>query len=100
MKSSVLLSSLIAFSALAACAPIEGGSATPAPPSAELPGQCKADAYRSYIGRNRSELPATPAGETRRVLCSTCAATMDFNPARVNIVYDTASERITDVKCG
>ena len=100
MKIPALLSTLIAFSAVAACAPMEGGPVASAPPSAEAPGQCKADAYRSYVGRNRSELPAAPAGETRRVVCSTCAVTMDFNPERVNILYDTASNRITEVKCG
>jgi hypothetical protein len=102
VKTSALLSTLIAFSALAACAPVGGemnGPATPPPPSNEL-GQCKADAYRSYIGKSRLELPAAPVGETRRVVCSTCAVTMDFNPNRVNIVYDTASNLVTEVKCG
>lgn len=104
MKTSALLSTLLAFFAIAACAPMNGGSGEGRPatstPSAELPGQCKADAYRSYVGKNRSELPATPAGETRRVVCSTCAVTMDFNPDRVNILYDTASNLVTEVKCG
>ena len=100
MKTSALLSTLLAFSALAACAPMKGGPVTPAPPTASMPGECKADAYRSYIGKNRSELPATPAGETRRVVCSTCAVTMDFNPERVNIVYDAGSNLVTEVKCG
>ena len=100
MKTLALLSALLAFSALAACAPMEGGPVTPSPPSASLPGECKADAYRSYVGKNRSELPATPAGETRRLVCSTCAVTMDFNPERVNIVYDTTSNLVTEVKCG
>jgi hypothetical protein len=102
VKTSLILSSLIAFSALAACAPVGGdmnGPATPALPSTEL-GQCKADAYRGYIGKNRSEVPAAPVGETRRVVCSTCAVTMDFNPDRVNIVYDTTSNLVTEVKCG
>jgi hypothetical protein len=63
-KSAALLSTLIAFSALAACAPDrerDMSGATPAPPSTEL-GQCKADAYRSYIGKSRSELPGGRAG--------------------------------------
>lgn len=100
MKTSALLSTLLAFSAVAACAPMKGGPVTPALPSASLPGECKADAYRSYVGKNRSELPATPASETRRLVCSTCAVTMDFNPERVNIVYDTTSNLVTEVKCG
>lgn len=86
--------------AIAACAPMESaGPVAPTPP-VEGPSQCKADAYRTYIGRNRSELPAKPAGETWRVTCSTCAVTMDYNPNRLNIVYDEASGIIRDVKCG
>jgi hypothetical protein len=32
--------------------------------------------------------------------CSTCAVTMDFNPRRLNIIYDQNSGAITQVKCG
>lgn len=98
MKSSVLLSSLMALSALVACAPV---ASAPTPgPSAEVPSECRADAYRSYVGRDRSELPTKPANENWRVVCSTCAVTMDYRADRLNIVYDTASNRITEVKCG
>lgn len=90
----------IAGLALAACAPMEsGGPSAPTPPS-EGPSECKADAYRTYIGRNRSELPAQPAAETWRVTCTTCPVTMDFNPTRLNILYDEASDVIREVKCG
>ena len=98
MKSLPLLFSLAALTA-AACAPVEGGS-SPVTPPAGGPSECKADAYRSYIGRNRSELPTKPAGETWRVTCTTCAVTMDFNPNRLNIVFDEASGIIRELKCG
>jgi len=99
MKSLPLFFSLATL-AVAACAPVEGGGSSPMTPPADGPSECKADAYRSYIGRNRSELPTKPAGETWRVTCTTCAVTMDFNPNRLNVVYDEASGIIREVKCG
>jgi len=85
---------------LAACAPMED-SAEPTPPQlADGPSQCKADQYQRFVGRNRSELPAKPEGETWRVTCTTCPVTMDFNPSRLNVVYDETTGVIRDVKCG
>ena len=78
----------------AACAPVE-----PMPPG-DGPSQCRADQYQRYIGRNRSELPARPAGETWRVTCTTCPVTMDYNPRRLNILYDQSTGVIREVKCG
>ncbi|GAA0869666.1 hypothetical protein GCM10009116_15020 [Brevundimonas basaltis] len=83
---------------IAACAPVEPGPA-PTPPG-DSPSQCRADHYQRYIGRNRSELPARPAGEVWRVTCTTCPVTMDYNPARLNILYDQSSGVIREVKCG
>ncbi|WP_296169093.1 I78 family peptidase inhibitor [uncultured Brevundimonas sp.] len=82
----------------AACAPMED-AATPMPP-ADGPTQCKADQYQRFVGRNRSELPAKPANETWRVTCTTCPVTMDYNPTRLNILYDEATGVIRQVKCG
>ena len=84
---------------LAACAPMEGGDGAPMPPD-DGPDQCKASQYQSYVGRNRSTLPARPAGETWRVTCTTCPVTMDYNPSRLNILYDEQSGIIRQVKCG
>ncbi len=96
---------LLAVSALffaAACAPMEsdGGNAPMTPPVVDAPGQCPVAQYRSWIGRNRSELPSPPAGQTWRVTCTTCPVTMDYNPNRLNILYDEASGVIREVKCG
>lgn len=94
-----MILALSSAAVLAACA----GTAEPAPPPTADNGaadQCRASAYERYIGRPRSELPRPPAGETWRVLCSTCPATMDYNPSRLNIVFDRQSEIITRVSCG
>jgi hypothetical protein len=82
--------------AAAACAPIET-----APPAAGEPiGQCPAAKYRPYIGQNRSQLPAAAPGEVRRVVCDTCAVTMDYNAVRVNVIYDTDTNVVKEVTCG
>ena len=52
------------------------------------------------MGRNRSAIPTAPAGQTFRVLCTTCAATMDYRENRVNFVYDEATNIVREVKCG
>lgn len=83
---------------LAACAPVEGGGAS-TPPS-DAPDQCKAAQYQSYIGRNRVSLPARPEGETWRVTCTTCPVTMDYNPSRLNILYDQQTGLIRKLTCG
>ena len=102
MKTPFILSSLMAAGALAlsACAPVEGAAPvpTPGPDTAFKP--CKVEDYRSYVGRNRSTIPTAPQGQTIRVLCTTCAATMDYRENRVNFVYDEASGVIREVKCG
>lgn len=85
---------------LAACAPMEGGDGGSAPPPGDGPDQCKAAQYQSYVGRNRSTLPPKPTGETWRVTCTTCPVTMDYNPTRLNILYDEQTGIIRQVKCG
>jgi len=84
--------------ALAACAPVEGGGGATA--SGDAPDQCKAAQYQSYIGRNRSELPRQPDGERWRVTCTTCPMTMDYNPSRLNILYDEQTGIIRKMNCG
>ena len=93
-----LILGLAAAGLLSACAPMEGSE--PATPPMDGPTACKADQYQRYVGRNRSELPQTPAGETWRVTCTTCPVTMDYNPQRLNIVFDQASGVVREVKCG
>lgn len=63
------------------------------------PGQCKASDWQSYVGKPRQSLPAAPQGMTFRVLCSTCAATMDYRANRVSFTYDD-KDVITRASCG
>jgi hypothetical protein len=82
----------------AACAPVDAGDPTIIAPGDG--GQCRADQYQRYVGRNRSELPARPAGEVWRVTCTTCPVTMDYQPGRLNILYEQSIGVIRQVKCG
>jgi hypothetical protein len=100
MKTAFILSSLMAAGlVLSACAPTDT-------PVIRTPGDdaafkaCKVEDYQAYVGRNRSTVPSAPEGQTFRVLCATCAATMDYRENRVNFVYDDASGVIQQVKCG
>ncbi len=81
------------------CAPVADDGPAPTPPG-EGPNQCRADQYQRYIGRNRSELPARPANEVWRVTCTTCPVTMDYNPSRLNILFEEPTGVIREVKCG
>lgn len=90
---------LAAILSASACAPVEAGDPTPPPPRDE-PGQCRADQYQRYIGRSRNELPPRPAGEVWRVTCTTCPVTMDYNPRRLNILFEESSGVIREVRCG
>ena len=81
--------------ALTACAPMPVAEF----PS-EVPDQCRAGQSQSWVGRNRSELPVPPAGEIWRITCDVCAVTMDYNPRRLNVVYDQQSGVIERVSCG
>lgn len=94
-----LLASGLAAALAAACAPMEKPDPTPAPPSS---GEkvCRAENYQRYIGRNRSELPRTPADENWRLACSTCAVTMDYRADRLTIVYNTQTNLIESARCG
>lgn len=74
-------------------------SSQPKPP-ADAPDACGAAAHVYLVGKNRSEIPVPVDPASRRVHCSTCPVTMDFNPRRLNIVYDQDSGTITQVKCG
>lgn len=99
MKTMLLLTAFAGAVALSACAPTQ--EAMPAPGGEATPVACKAGDYQEYVGRNRSAIPAdAPAGRIFRVLCSSCAATMDFRDNRVNFTYDDKTNVVTRVSCG
>ncbi|WP_140985279.1 proteinase inhibitor i78 [Asticcacaulis tiandongensis] len=103
---------LLPFWVLAACATTDTPApqpaapapvARPAPPPEFKPVQtdsCGAYALQELIGKPRSEIPVPLEPSRRRVLCSTCAATMDFNAQRQTIVFDTDTGIIKSITCG
>ncbi|MES2860728.1 MAG: hemolysin [Pseudomonadota bacterium] len=85
---------LVCGAALAACAPM---AETPSGPPA--PQRCDAAGARSLIGSHRGAVDFA-AGANVRFVCTTCAATQDFNPNRLNIRFDEATGIIRSVDCG
>ena len=99
MKTMLMLTAFAGAVALSACAPTQ--DAAPAPGAEPTPVACKAGDYQEYVGRNRSTSPAdAPRGRIFRVLCSSCAATMDYRDNRVNFTYDDKTNVVTRVSCG
>ena len=95
MKTLLTLTAFVGAVALSACAPSMTG-----PGGEPAPVMCKAGDYQEYVGRNRSTIPAAPAGRIFRVLCSSCAATMDYRDNRVTFTYDDKTDIVTRVSCG
>ena len=82
----------------------------PKPPIAEVPTEpvppppppdsCKASEHQYLVGKSRSEIPVPTDPSRRRVACTTCPVTMDYNPERLNIFFDAETGIIKEVKCG
>lgn len=100
MRAALMLAAL----AVSACAPYPPYPPphTPYPPGAPPPGQdmCRAQEHRWLIGRHRSEIPREPPRATWRVTCLGCPVTLDYNPNRLNILYDDRSGIVREVSCG
>lgn len=94
--------------ALGACAseapyeppPNDPGPSRPPPPSRGPPDRCGAAALQGLIGKPRTEIPVPVNPRLRRVACTTCPVTMDFNPDRLNIFFDAETGAVTEVRCG
>ena len=94
---------------LAACTAPPAGSTAPqekkvpmpsTPSQPPPPDSCGAAALQRLVGRPRSEIPPAPPGSVRRVACTTCPVTMDYNPNRLNIFYNERTGIIERVSCG
>ena len=99
MFKAVSMVSAVAFMAVAACAPTPPVSDVPTA-STESMRQCRLEDWKSWEGKPRASLPKAPEGLTFRVLCDTCAATMDYRQDRVTFTYNEATQNITRVSCG
>ena len=82
-------------------------AAAPAPPPVVSPPQalgsrdsCGADPLQYLIGRPRTDIPVPVNPNRRRVVCSSCAMTMDYNAVRQTIIYDSQTGLVRSVRCG
>lgn len=62
--------------------------------------KCEAKSLQYLIGKPRYEIPVPLEPSRRRVLCSTCAATMDYRADRQTIIFDTETGIIKSITCG
>ncbi len=88
----------VAGGLMAACAP------TPQPTPQPTPGpvgsqRCDAEGAKSLIGSHRGAVTFAQDKEVRFV-CTTCSATEDYRPDRLNIRFDEATGIIRSVDCG
>ena len=101
------------LAALAACStstppPATAPAAAPSPPPAATPpaapappaDTCGARQHQHLVGRPRSEIPVPVNPDKQRVACTTCPVTMDFNPNRLNFLFDAATGLIREIRCG
>jgi len=73
----------------------------PPPPAAESTAlQCDARELAYLVGKPKTDIPVPVNPSMRRVACTTCPVTMDFNPRRTNILFDADTGIVRQVKCG
>jgi hypothetical protein len=68
------------------------------PLPADRADQCGASRHQWLVGRPRSAIP--PQRANWRVTCTDCPITLDHSPARLNIFFDSETERVEEVRCG
>lgn len=105
MTASCRLLTLVAMAVLAGCAaPARPPPAVAAPvaprPQPEPPDTCGLKTVRLLVGQPRSSIPVPVNPALRRVACTTCVQTQDYNPRRLNIYYDADTGVIEQMACG
>ncbi len=88
-----ILTLILTVAALAACA------GAPGPVDPATPRRCDAAASRSLVGSHVGAVDFAP-GANVRIVCTTCMATQDHQPDRLNVRFDQASGIIKSVDCG
>ena len=85
------------------CTGLWASSAAAAVPPDPVPGRadtCGAGAYQYLVGKPKSAIPPKPPGKIWRVVSNKQMVTMDYVEARLDIVWDTETKRVTKVRCG
>jgi hypothetical protein len=93
----------IALLLLTACAasPLpEPKREEPPMPAEPMKDSCLARDLQSFIGKSKDALPPVPAGVTRRLVCASCAMTLDYSPTRQTVTFDSATGIVKSAKCG
>lgn len=80
---------------LAACAGTPPEEPTPGPQA----WRCDAEGARSLVGSHIGAV-TFPRDAVVRNVCTTCAATEDYRPERLNLRFDEATGIIRSVDCG
>jgi hypothetical protein len=62
--------------------------------------QCGASDLQGLVGRPRTEIPIPVDPNRRRVACTTCPVTLDYNPQRLNFFFDATTGVIKEIRCG
>jgi len=75
-------------------------SQSAAPPAPVASSTCEAASLAWLVGHPRTDIPVPVEPSHRRVSCTTCPVTMDYLPARTDIIYDEKTDLIVQVKCG
>ena len=79
-------------------------ASTPPPPAPAAPPKqrdsCGALPLQYLVGKPRTEIPVPVNPSLRRVVCSTCMITEDYNPGRQTITYDDKTGLVLSVRCG
>lgn len=89
-----MILALTGVAVLAACAPVE----TP-PETGPQPWRCNAEDARSLVGSHIGAV-TFPRDAVVRNVCTTCAATEDYRPERLNLRFEEATGIIRSVDCG
>ena len=72
----------------------------PPPPAPVSKDSCGAEPLQYLVGHPHTDIPVPVNPNLRRVVCSSCVVTQDFNPGRQTIVYDAQTGLVQSVKCG
>jgi hypothetical protein len=81
-------------------APTQPPAAQPLAADAGASGSCEAASLAWLVGKPKSAIPVPVYPSLRRVYCSTCLVTQDYLPGRTDIVFDSETGIVTQVKCG
>ncbi|MFL5295991.1 MAG: peptidase inhibitor I78 [Phenylobacterium sp.] len=69
-------------------------------PNVSVRDQCGAADLQGLIGKPRTEIPVPLNPNRQRVACTTCPVTEDFDPGRLNFLFDRDSGQIREIRCG